>query len=195
MSMMQLWRDYDPGEFYDELMYDQHQPRHFSYKLLDYLKSMRKEAFAQRIVDSELEILERGITFTVYSDAGNIDRAWPFDIIPRIIPKGEWDCTEKGLVQRIRALNMFINDIYNDGNIIRDGLIPEEVVLQSKGYRPQCKGMQPAHGIWAHICGSDLVRDDSGTMYVLEDNLRVPSGVAYMLENRKTTYPIRKWFY
>lgn len=187
MSMMQLWRDYDPGEFYDELMYDQHQPRHFSYKLLDYLKSMRKEAFEQRIVDSELEILERGITFTVYSDAGNIDRAWPFDIIPRIIPKREWDCTEKGLVQRIRALNMFINDIYNEGNFIRDGLIPEDVVLQSKGYRPQCKGMQPAHGIWAHICGSDLVRDDNGTMYVLEDNLRVPSGVAYMLENRKTT--------
>lgn len=185
--MKHLWRNYDPKEFYDELMVDAHQPRSFSYRLLDHLKSMKNEAFNQRVTESEAEILERGVTFTVYSDAGNIDRAWPFDIIPRVIPKREWDCTERGLIQRIRALNQFINDIYNDGNIIRDGLIPEDVVLQSKGYRPECKGMQPAHGVWAHICGSDLVRDDQGTMYVLEDNLRVPSGVAYMLENRKTT--------
>ncbi|MCX4189639.1 circularly permuted type 2 ATP-grasp protein [Methylophaga sp. OBS3] len=185
--MKHLWRNYDPKEFYDELMVDAHQPRSFSYRLLDHLKSMKNEAFNQRVTESEAEILERGVTFTVYSDAGNIDRAWPFDIIPRVIPKREWDCTERGLIQRIRALNQFINDIYNDGNIIRDGLIPEDVVFQSKGYRPECKGMQPAHGVWAHVCGSDLVRDDQGTMYVLEDNLRVPSGVAYMLENRKTT--------
>lgn len=185
--MLHHWRDYDPGEFYDELMVDQHQPRNFSYRLLDHLQSMKKEAFAQRVAESEVEILERGVTFTVYSDAGNIDRAWPFDIIPRIIAKREWDRTEKGLIQRIRALNQFIDDIYNQGNIIRDGLIPADVVYESKGYRPECKGIRPAHGVWAHICGSDLVRDDSGRFYVLEDNLRVPSGVAYMLENRKTT--------
>lgn len=185
--MTHLWRDYDPGGFYDELMVDAHQPRTFSYRLLDHLQSMRNEAFNQRVAESEIEILERGVTFTVYSDAGNIDRAWPFDIIPRILAKREWDCTEKGLIQRIRALNQFINDIYNDGQIIRDGIIPEDVVMQSKGYRPQCRNMQPAYGVWAHVCGSDLVRDDNGTMYVLEDNLRVPSGVAYMLENRKTT--------
>ncbi len=185
--MTHLWRDYDPGAFYDELMVDQHQPRTFSYRLLDHLQSMRNDAFNQRVAESEIEILERGVTFTVYSDAGNIDRAWPFDIIPRILAKREWDCTEKGLIQRIRALNQFIDDIYNDGHIIQDGIIPEDVVMQSKGYRPQCRNMRPAYGVWAHICGSDLVRDDHGTLYVLEDNLRVPSGVAYMLENRKTT--------
>jgi len=185
--MKQLWRSYDPGEFYDELMFSQHQPRKFTYKLLDYLQSMQKSAFDDRVTEAEIEILERGITFTVYSDAGNIDRAWPFDIIPRMIERAEWLRTEKGLKQRINALNQFINDIYNDKQIIKDGIIPEEVVLQSKGYRPQCEGIQPAHGVWAHICGSDLVRDEDGTFYVLEDNLRVPSGVAYMLENRKTT--------
>lgn len=185
--MAHLWRDYDPGSFYDELMVDQHQPRTFSYRLLDHLQSMRNDAFNQRVAESEIEILERGVTFTVYSDAGNIDRAWPFDIIPRILAKREWDCTEKGLIQRIRALNQFIDDIYNDGQIIKDGIIPEDVVMQSKGYRPQCQNMRPAYGVWAHVCGSDLVRDDHGTLYVLEDNLRVPSGVAYMLENRKTT--------
>lgn len=185
--MKQAWNQYSPGLFYDELMLSEYQPRSYSYKLMQYLKSMKKEAFELRISEAEMEMQERGITFTVYSDAGNIDRAWPFDIIPRIIPKSEWDRTEKGLTQRLRALNAFIQDIYNDAHIIKDGVIPEDVVLKSKGYREVCKGMTPAHGVWANICGSDLVRDDHGTMYVLEDNLRVPSGVAYMLENRKTT--------
>jgi uncharacterized circularly permuted ATP-grasp superfamily protein len=143
--------------------------------------------FKQRVKESEIEILERGITFTVYSDAGNIDRAWPFDIIPRVIAKREWDRTERGLIQRINALNHFIQDIYNDAQIINDGIIPKDVVYQSKGYRAYCQGMTPPHGAWANICGSDLVRDSDGKLYVLEDNLRVPSGVAYMLENRKTT--------
>lgn len=185
--MKEMWRDYDPGGFFDELMYDKHQPRSFSYRLLDYFTSLEKQAFQQRINESEMEMLERGITFTVYSDAGNIDRAWPFDIIPRALPKTEWLRTEKGLKQRIRALNQFINDIYNEATIIKAGLIPADVVYHSKGYRPDCQGMTPAHGVWANICGSDLVRDDSGHIYVLEDNLRVPSGVSYMLENRKTT--------
>lgn len=185
--MKDMWRNYDPDGFFDELMFSQHQPRSFSYKLMDYLQGMEPEAFRQRVSESEMEMLERGITFTVYSDAGNIDRAWPFDIIPRAIPKSEWQRTEKGLNQRIRALNQFIQDIYNEANIIKDGIMPEDVVYKSKGYRPQCRGMTPPHGVWANICGSDLVRDQDGTMYVLEDNLRVPSGVSYMLENRKTT--------
>jgi uncharacterized circularly permuted ATP-grasp superfamily protein len=185
--MKGFWQNYDPSPFYDELMFSQNQPRTFSYKLLDYLQAIDEPMFRQRVKESEIEILERGITFTVYSDAGNIDRAWPFDIIPRAIAKREWDITEQGLKQRMMALNMFIQDIYNDANIVKDGIIPEDVVYQSKGYREYCKGMTPSHGVWANICGSDLVRDDDGTIYVLEDNLRVPSGVAYMLENRKTT--------
>ncbi len=185
--MKHLWRDYNPSPFYDELMFSQNQPHNFSYKLLQYLSAIDEPLFKQRVKESEVEIIERGITFTVYSDAGNIDRAWPFDIIPRTISKKEWDKTEEGLVQRIKALNHFIQDIYNEGNIIKDGLIPEDVVYESKGFREYCRGVTPPHGVWANICGSDLVRDDKGTMYVLEDNLRVPSGVAYMLENRKTT--------
>ncbi|HDZ16084.1 MAG TPA: circularly permuted type 2 ATP-grasp protein [Methylophaga aminisulfidivorans] len=185
--MKHVWKKYDPGPFFDELMFAKHQPRAFSYKLLDYLQSMDEQAFSQRVQESELEMIERGITFTIYSDAGNIDRAWPFDIIPRAIPKKEWDRTEKGLKQRIRALNKFIQDVYNEGKIFKDGIMPPEVVYESKGYRKECQGMTPAHGVWANICGSDLVRDEDGTFYVLEDNLRVPSGVAYMLANRKTT--------
>lgn len=185
--MKKEWNQYDPGSFYDELIAAVHQPRESSFKLVEYLRHMTPDRFRQCVQESEAVIREMGITFTVYSDAGNIDRAWPFDIIPRIIPAKEWDRTEIGLKQRIRALNMFIQDIYNGGKIIKDGVIPADVVMQSKGYREACIGMTPPHGVWANICGSDLVRHSDGVLYVLEDNLRVPSGVAYMLENRNIT--------
>jgi uncharacterized circularly permuted ATP-grasp superfamily protein len=137
---------------------------------------------------AELAIKEMGISFTVYTEnEGAIDRSWPFDILPRIIPKKEWDAVELGLKQRVRALNLFINDLYHDQKIIKDGVLPAEVLAESKNFRPQCVGITPKFGIWAHICGSDLVRDADGTIYVLEDNLRVPSGVSYMLENRLVT--------
>ena len=126
-----------------------------------------------------------GITFTVYSEAGNIDRAWPFDIIPRVMSKKEWTRIEAGLKQRLTALNCFINDLYNEQRIVKDGVFPLEVLEGSKNFRAQCKGMTPRFGVWAHVCGTDLVRDGDGTVYVLEDNLRVPSGVSYMLENRQ----------
>ena len=113
-----------------------------------------------------------------------IDRAWPFDIVPRIIPLSEWQRVEAGLKQRVHALNLFIDDLYHDQRIIKDGVFPAELLEQSVNFRQQCVGISPPHGIWAHICGSDLVRDKDGTIYVLEDNLRIPSGVSYMLENR-----------
>lgn len=185
--MKNEWNRYEPKGFYDELMLSQGQPRLSSAKLIDYLRHFSDESFQHRIAESEGIIKEMGITFTVYTDAGNIDRAWPFDIIPRVIPASEWQKTDAGLKQRIHALNHFIQDIYNERNIIKDDIIPEEVVRQSKGYREACEGITPPHGAWANICGSDLVRDADGTMYVLEDNLRVPSGVAYMLENRRIT--------
>jgi uncharacterized circularly permuted ATP-grasp superfamily protein len=128
-----------------------------------------------------------GISFTVYSDAGNIDRDWPFDIIPRIIPAKEWEITATGLKQRLTALNHFISDIYNEQKILKDKIVPKELILNSKNFRKQCVGMKPANGIWANICGTDLIRDKDGKFYVLEDNLRVPSGVSYMLENRSVT--------
>jgi len=133
---------------------------------------------------SDLEILTMGISFTVYSDGENIDRAWPFDIIPRLIPGDEWSQVERGLAQRLRALNHFIDDIYNDRRIIADGVFPADLLDDSTNYRPECEGIHPKFGVWAHISGSDLVRAGDGQLYVLEDNLRVPSGVSYVLENR-----------
>ncbi|WP_298610485.1 circularly permuted type 2 ATP-grasp protein [uncultured Thiothrix sp.] len=185
--MNQEWSRYNPQPFHDELMVACQESRPHSSKLVNYLANLSRDNFCHRVEESERVIREMGITFTIYSDAGNIDRAWPFDIIPRAISGSEWSRTETGLKQRIRALNMFIQDVYNERRAIRDGVIPEEVVMQSKGYREACVGMTPPHGVWANICGSDLVRHNDGVMYVLEDNLRVPSGVAYMLENRRIT--------
>ena len=125
-----------------------------------------------------------GVTFTVYSDGQGIDRAWPLDIIPRVIAAREWARLRLGLIQRLTALNRFLDDVYNEQRVITDGVIPRELVEGSAHYQPACRGARPRFGVWAHVCGSDLVRDVDGTMYILEDNLRVPSGVSYMLENR-----------
>lgn len=134
--------------------------------------------------EAELAIRTMGISFTVYSDGANIDREWPFDIIPRTILNKEWQTIEKGLEQRLRALNLFITDVYNDQKIIKNKVIPRDILTSSKDYRKFCEGVTPVYGVWAHICGTDLIRDGDGTVYVLEDNLRVPSGVSYMMENR-----------
>lgn len=139
----------------------------------------------RRAADHAIRAL--GITFTVYSDGENIDRLWPYDIIPRILRAREWDGISAGLSQRLRALNCFIDDIYHQQRIFRAGVMPAEVVMAAGNYRDACAGVKPAHGAWAHVCGSDLVRDSDGQMYVLEDNLRVPSGVSYMIENRRLT--------
>jgi len=181
------WCDYDPGCFYDELFASKNTPRNASNKLFDYLKTLDSGDVYNRKLTAESAIVEQGITFTIYSDGKNIDRAWPFDIIPRVISSKDWRNAEAGLKQRIKALNMFINDLYNEQNILKDGIVPEDVILTSRNFRKECIGITPAHGAWANICGSDIVRDGDGTLYVLEDNLRVPSGVSYMLENRKIT--------
>jgi len=181
------WKTYDPAGFFDELIASRGVPRPAAKTLADYLSSLDDEDIRARKRAAELAIIEMGISFTVYSEGENIDRAWPFDIIPRIIPRKEWAAVEAGLIQRLTALNMFINDIYNEQRIVRDKVVPEYVFANSKNFRKQCKGFTPPLGVWAHICGSDLVRDGDGTIYVLEDNLRVPSGVSYMLENRQVT--------
>ncbi|HEY5374121.1 MAG TPA: circularly permuted type 2 ATP-grasp protein, partial [Polyangiaceae bacterium] len=128
-----------------------------------------------------------GITFTVYAQSNNIDREWPFDIIPRVIAQREWDGIARGLEQRLRAINLFIDDIYKAQRVVRAGVFPAELLSSSKNYLAACRGVHPKFGVWAHICGTDLVRDRDGTVYVLEDNLRIPSGVSYMLENRAVT--------
>ncbi len=173
-----------PGT-YDELIAAQGVARPAAQRLTDYLGTIPQQEFEARVAAVNAAIMTMGITFTVYSDAGNIDRAWPFDVIPRIIERREWERIEAGLKQRLTALNLFIDDLYNEQRIVKDKVFPAEVLAGSKNFRPQCRGITPRHGVWAHVCGTDLVRDHQGTMYVLEDNLRVPSGVSYMLENRQ----------
>ncbi|WP_022850871.1 circularly permuted type 2 ATP-grasp protein [Limisalsivibrio acetivorans] len=185
--MSYSWNSYDPASFYDEMFSGKGLPRKESRGIFEFLCGLSGEDIESAKQAALSAIIEMGITFTVYSEGENIDRAWPFDIIPRIIPGDEWSITERGLSQRLRALNMFIQDIYNERNILKEGIVPEDIILSSRDYREQCIGITPAHGAWANICGSDLVRDGSGKLYVLEDNLRVPSGVSYMLENRKVT--------
>jgi len=185
--MNDSWKSYSTGPFYDELVTSSGGPRVAARQALKLLQGLSPEEMATRRAAAELTIREMGIAFTVYSEGGNIDRAWPFDIIPRVIPAREWARVSRGLAQRCRALNRFIDDVYNRQRILKDGVVPADIVLESGNYCPQSAGITPRHRIWAHICGSDLVRDRDGKFHVLEDNLRVPSGVSYMVENREIT--------
>ncbi len=179
------WKTYQVKGLYDELISAPSRPRYGARDLCKYLSSLSDSEIQERRAAAELAISVMGITFTVYSEeGGSIDRAWPFDIIPRVMPRNEWERIDAGLRQRVQALNLFIDDIYHEQRIVHDKILPAEILHSSKNFRQQCVGIRPPFGIWAHICGSDLVRDKDGTVYVLEDNLRVPSGVSYMLENR-----------
>ncbi len=176
----------------DELIDESGRPRPVAGELMALLDRLGPDELRDRQRATDLEILTMGITFTVYSDGENIDRAWPFDIIPRLIPGDEWAQVEIGLAQRLRALNHFIDDVYNEQRIVEAGIFPRVLLDDSANYRPECRGVSPKFGVWAHISGTDLVRDADGQFYVLEDNLRVPSGVSYVLENRavaKRTFP------
>lgn len=185
--MNKSWDNYRADAFYDELVASSGQPRVAARRVVNLLQSLSEEEMFSRRAAAELAIREMGVSFTIYSEGKNIDRAWPFDIIPRVIPARDWARVSLGLAQRTRALNCFIDDIYNRQQILADGLMPAEIVLDSGNYKPQCAGVSPRYGAWAHICGTDLVRDQRGKFFVLEDNLRVPSGVSYMLENREIT--------
>jgi uncharacterized circularly permuted ATP-grasp superfamily protein len=181
------WKTYKPGKFYDEIISSPGNPRRVTRALANYLATLSPQELLQRRESATAAIKSMGITFTVYSEAGNIDREWPFDLIPRIITAKEWDVTSQGLEQRLRALNCFINDVYNDGKIFKDKVVPKSLIRKSENFRKICKGIKPKHGVWANVCGTDLIRGGDGKFYVLEDNLRVPSGVSYMLENRNVT--------
>jgi uncharacterized circularly permuted ATP-grasp superfamily protein len=181
------WDTYKLGKAYDEMIAGDGSPRPPARELVRTLSAMSPKDLRARQQAAENAILEMGITFTVYSEGQNIDRAWPFDIMPRTLERKEWDRTAAGLKQRLRALNCFIDDCYHDQRMINAGRFPRHIFESSKNFLKPCMGARPAHGVWANICGTDLVRDSDGTMYVLEDNLRVPSGVSYMLENRSIT--------
>ena len=181
MSMAELRTSAD---LWDELLEADGSPRAAASQLVQQLQELGLAELQQRQDLAELDIVGMGITFTVYSDGRGIDRAWPFDVIPRVIAADEWRAIERGLVQRLTAINRFIDDVYHEQRVVADGVFPAELLDHSVNFRKECVGANPKFGVWAHISGSDLVRDADGTMYVLEDNLRVPSGVSYVLENR-----------
>lgn len=183
---------YQTDGFYDEMFEAEGTPRPEAHLLLETIASLEDGQLQRCQQAAERILIQLGITFNVYGDAAGTERPFPFDLVPRIVRSAEWDWIERGLKQRIHALNAFIDDIYHDQKIIKDKVIPEEVVKTAVSFRPQCIGINPPKGVWCHITGTDLIRHGDGNIYVLEDNLRVPSGASYMLENRdlmKRTFP------
>ncbi len=185
--MNKLWQGYNAKKTFDELIQSSGRPRPIAEKLVRYIQSLNQDDIKIKQQTADATIKQMGISFTVYSQGENIDRAWPFDIIPRTISKKTWKKTAAGLEQRLQALNLFIDDLYHNQKIIKDKVLPKELIEKSKNFRKECIGVNPPYHVWANICGTDLVRDKDGEFYVLEDNLRVPSGVSYMLENRSIT--------
>ena len=190
--MIQVTSEIATGQFFDELVEADGQARPGADSLLNFLQDLSPQVLSEKRAALEAAIKCQGISFLVYSDSMNIDRSWPLDLVPRVMQASEWHHIEKGLKQRLKALNLFLNDVYNGQAIIKDGVVPATLVTDSPHYIALASGIRPLFDTWAHVCGSDLVRDHTGQLFVLEDNLRVPSGVSYMLENRsvmKQVYP------
>jgi uncharacterized circularly permuted ATP-grasp superfamily protein len=186
------FEDYQTGGFYDELFASDGQPHDFVLPLIEHINNLSDKELLETQEAAEKALRQQGITFSVYGDKEAEEKILPFDILPRVIPANEWAAIEPGMKQRIKALNLFIDDVYNEQRILNDGVIPKDLVLSSECYLPQCRGISPPKKIWIHITGTDLVRDGDGKFYVLEDNLRCPSGISYVLQNRsiqKRTMP------
>jgi uncharacterized circularly permuted ATP-grasp superfamily protein len=183
---------YQTEGFHDEMFDSEGAPRPEAKLLVETVESLKEGQLLRYQKTAERLLLQMGITFNVYGDSAGTEKIFPFDLIPRIVAAKEWDRIERGLRQRIHALNEFIDDIYHGQRILKDKVIPEEVIRSAASFRPQCRGIDPPGRVWCHITGTDLVRHGDGVVYVLEDNLRVPSGVSYVLENRdlmKRTFP------
>src|SRR6185436_17385688 len=183
---------YDPESFFDEMFTEPGTPRPAARALTQLIDSLPAEEIERRQRSAERALMAMGITFNVYGDGEGTERIFPFDLIPRIVSAGEWRMIERGLKQRILALNLFIEDIYHGQRIIKDGVVPGHVLHTARSLRAPCAGLKPPRGIWCHVTGTDLVRHSDGNVYVLEDNLRCPSGVSYVLQNRnvmKRTFP------
>jgi uncharacterized circularly permuted ATP-grasp superfamily protein len=183
---------YQPGPFFDEMFEAGCEPRAAARALVQQIETMTDGELLRRQQSAERALLHMGITFNVYGDSAGTERIFPFDLVPRIVAAAEWAWIEQGLRQRIRALNMFIDDIYHEQKVVKDGVVPAEIINTASSFRKQCVGLNPPDGVWCHITGTDLVRDRDGQIYVLEDNLRCPSGVSYVLQNRvvmKRTFP------
>jgi len=175
---------YDAGEFFDEMYAADGGVRPHYSRLSERLGSLSVEEFDRRRAAVDLAFLRRGVTFTVYNDAEGTERIFPFDLIPRIIPAQEWSRIEAGLVQRINALNLFLHDLYHGQKILKDKVVPAAQVFSAKHFRREFMNFSVPRDIYVHVCGTDLIRGRDGSYMVLEDNLRCPSGVSYMIENR-----------
>lgn len=183
-----IFEKYKPRDgFWDEMSLDDSTIREYYISICRQLNAIQAETLLKKEEIARKMFMNQGITFTVYSGNEGIERIFPFDIIPRIITATEWSHIEKGVSQRLKALNFFLKDIYNEQNIIKDGIIPAELIVTCPHFNREVFGIQVPFDIYVHIAGIDLVRDSDGTYYVLEDNLRTPSGVSYMLENREVT--------
>jgi uncharacterized circularly permuted ATP-grasp superfamily protein len=180
-----MFSEYEVGDFYDEMFSAPGVVRPHYRRLLERMGGMAEGEIERKQGLATHTFLNQGITFTVYNDNQGTERIFPFDLIPRIIPREEWNHVERGLVQRIQALNLFLHDLYHDQRIIKEGIIPEEVVSSGRHFRKELVGFNVPKDVYIHICGSDLIRDRDGNYLVLEDNGRCPSGVSYVLENRQ----------
>ncbi len=185
--------EYELGTAYDEMFRGNGRARQHYKALYSKLQSLPSDELMRSKQEADLSFFNQGITFTVYGREEGTERIFPHDLLPRIIPAAEWDTIEKGLTQRITALNLFLKDIYNERKILSDGVMPGEVIYTCKHFRRQMRGVKVPRDVYVSVCGTDLIRLPSGEFVVLEDNLRVPSGVSYMLTSRKVmkqTFPI-----
>jgi uncharacterized circularly permuted ATP-grasp superfamily protein len=189
MSSMMQFQGYDPetGPFFDEIFSSPGKARPGLELLVAGIEGLSDQALRQRQRAAEHALLTLGITFTLRDEEGTEggERIFPFDILPRVITASEWNHLERGIKQRLHALNMFLADVYGEQRIVKEGVLPEYLLMSCADFRPQCRGLTPPQGIWCHVSGTDLVRDKDGEFYVLEDNVRCPSGVSYVLENRE----------
>src|SRR5581483_3883032 len=178
-------KGYDPDAYFDEMLTPDGQIRPHYHRFRELFQSLTQPEFDHKRQSVDLAFMQQGITFNVYGDAAGAEKIFPFDLLPRIIPANEWEHLERGLAQRITALNLFLHDIYHGQKIMKDGVVPPHVVLSGKHFRREFVNFEVPKGIYIHICGTDLIRDKDGNYLVLEDNGRCPSGVSYVLENRR----------
>ncbi|MBB3065289.1 circularly permuted type 2 ATP-grasp protein [Limibacillus halophilus] len=184
MSRRAVLTNYDHQSFFCELTGRVGENQPGTVEICRLLDKIGLQSLERRARNAERELYNLGITFTVYSDAEAIDRILPFDVIPRVITAADWAVIDRGVRQRVKALNLFLADIYHDQKILKDGVVPAELVLTNANYQKVMQGLDLPQGTYVHICGIDVVRDEAGAFKVLEDNARCPSGVSYVVENR-----------
>jgi len=183
---------YAPAPAFDEFAGDDGRPRPYYEALAATLEGISSTDFRHRVTRINDVLLRRGVTFTVYSDARGTERILPFDLIPRIVPASDWNGISRGIAQRVRALNAFLVDVYGEARCLRDGVVPRELVYSCPHYERESIGVRPPRDVYIHVSGIDLIRDAHGRFLVLEDNVRTPSGISYVLENRdvlKRSFP------